>query len=255
MSILDKFSLKGKVAVVTGTTKGLGKSLAEGLMQAGAIVVALDRSENSYLKGFSKQNGLFFERMKIDLLKINSTKANSLIGKIYKKHGRVDILVNNAGITRRGEVEEFSDKDWDDVMQVNLHAAFYLSKSVAKIFIQQKCGKIINLASMLSFQGGMRVPSYVVSKHGVVGLTRSLANGLGKYGINVNAIAPGFMATDLTLPLRKDKARNEGVLARVALGRWGIGEDLKGAVVFLASSASDYLNGAIIPVDGGYLCA
>jgi 2-deoxy-D-gluconate 3-dehydrogenase len=141
------------------------------------------------------------------------------------------------------------------VLRVNLTVPFYLSKAVAKIFIRQKNGKIINLASMLSFQGGIRVPSYAASKHAIVGLTKSLAIGLGKYGINVNAIAPGFMATDLTLPLQKDEKRNKAILGRIALGRWGNGNDLKGIVVFLASSMSDYLNGAVIPVDGGYLSA
>lgn len=251
----ENFSLKGKVAVITGTSRGLGQAIARGLLEAGADVIALDRSANGYLPRVSKYLGARFKRIKIDLLKASEQDLVKIIGSINKDFSRIDILVNNAGISRRGEVEDFSDNDWQDVLKVNLTAPFYLSKAVAKIFIKQKSGKIINLASMLSFQGGIRVPSYAVSKHAIVGLTKSFANGLGKYGINVNAIAPGFMATDLTLPLQKDEKRNKAILERISLGRWGNGNDLKGIVVFLASAMSDYLNGAVIPVDGGYLSA
>ena len=166
---------------------------------------------------------------------------------------RIDILVNNAGISRRGEVEDFKEEDWLDVLRVNLSTPFHLSKIVSKYFIEQRSGKIINIASMLSFQGGLRVPSYAASKHGIVGLTKSFANGLAPYSINVNAIAPGFMATDLTLPLQQDKDRNDLILKRIPMGRWGNGNDLKGALIFLASSMSDYVNGVVIPVDGGWL--
>jgi 2-deoxy-D-gluconate 3-dehydrogenase len=253
--LTEGFSLKGKVAVITGTTRGLGQAMAQGLLEAGADVIALDRSANSYLPKISKSLGTNFKRVKVDLLEASEQDLVGIIGTIKKDFSRIDILVNNAGISRRGEVENFSDNDWQDVLRVNLTVPFYLSKAVAKIFIRQKNGKIINLASMLSFQGGIRVPSYAASKHAIVGLTKSLAIGLGKYGINVNAIAPGFMATDLTLPLQKDEKRNKAILGRIALGRWGNGNDLKGIVVFLASSMSDYLNGAVIPVDGGYLSA
>ena len=176
-----------------------------------------------------------------------------IIISIIREFSKIDILVNNAGITRRGEVEKFREDDWLDVLKVNLNVPFYLSQSVSKYFIKQRSGKIINIASMLSYQGGVRVPSYASSKHGIVGLTKSFAYALAPYGINVNAIAPGFMATDLNLPLQQDKERNESILKRIPAGRWGCGDDLKGAIIFLASSMSNYVNGAIIPVDGGWL--
>lgn len=254
-NFIENFSLKDKVAVITGTTRGLGQSIAGGLLEAGADVIALDRSDNSYLPNLSKSVEAKFKRIKVDLLNATEQDLVKIIQGVAKDFSRIDILVNNAGISRRGEVEDFSDQDWRDVLKLNLTVPFYLSKAVSKIFIKQRKGKIINLASMLSFHGGVRVPSYAASKHGVVGLTKSFAIGLGKYGINVNAIAPGFMATDLTLPLQKDELRNRAILERISLGRWGRGDDLKGVVVFLASEMSDYLNGAIIPVDGGYLSA
>ncbi|MDP3791529.1 MAG: SDR family oxidoreductase [Candidatus Omnitrophota bacterium] len=253
--LLDKFGLKGKVVLITGTSKGLGRSIAEGLLEAGADVVALDRSENDYLPKLGKRLGVVFERIKVDLLQASEKDLEKVVNQVKKEFSRLDILINSAGISRRGEVEDFSDTDWQDVLKINLTVPFYLSRVAAKIFIKQRSGKIINLASMLSFQGGLRVPSYVASKHGIIGLTKSFANGLGKYGINVNAVAPGFMATDLTLPLQQDQKRNAAILQRISLGRWGKGEDLKGIVIFLSSPMSDYLNGAVIPVDGGYLCA
>ncbi len=252
-NILSKFSLKNKVAIITGTTRGLGQSLAEALAEADATVVALDRSENNHLPDFCSSLGNVFKRIKIDLLSASKSDLEKIINSIIKEFSRIDILVNNAGIARRGEVENFNEEDWLDVLKVNLNVPYYLSQAVSKFFIKQKSGKIINIASMLSFQGGVRVPSYVSSKHGIVGLTRSFAHALAPYGINVNAIAPGFMATDLTLPLQQDKERNELILKRIPAGRWGCGDDLKGALIFLASSMSNYVNGAIISVDGGWL--
>ena len=167
--------------------------------------------------------------------------------------GSVDILINNAGIIRRAPVLEFSEKDWDDVMQINLKAVFLLSQSAGRVMVKQGKGKIINIASMLSFQGGIRVPSYTASKSGVAGITRLMANELAASGLNVNAIAPGYMATDNTAPLRADAERSSSILDRIPAGRWGEPADLMGTVVFLASAASDYLNGAIVPVDGGWL--
>ena len=251
--ILNMVSLKNKIAVITGTTKGLGRSLAEGLAEAGATVVALDRSDNDHLANFCLSLGVVFKRIKIDLLSASKIDLENVIHAIVKEFSHVDILVNNAGITRRGEIEDFREEDWLDVLNVNLNAPFYLSQAVSKYFIKQKSGKIINSASMLSYQGGLKVPSYACSKHGIVGLTRSFANALAPYGINVNAIAPGFMATDLTLPLQQDKERNELILKRIPARRWGSGDDLKGALIFLASSMSNYVNGAVIPVDGGWL--
>lgn len=252
-NIIHKFSLKGRVAVITGTTKGLGQSLAEALAEAGATVVALDGSDNPYMVRFCSSLGATFKRIRVDLLKASKKGLEKVIQSVVDEFSHIDILVNNAGISRRGDVHEFSEEDWHDVLQVNLTAPFYLSRAVSKHFISQKSGKIINVASMLSYQGGIRVPSYASSKHGVVGLTKSFAVALGPYGVNVNAIAPGFMATDLTTPLQQDPERNTSILKRIPMGRWGKGNDLKGILIFLASSMSDYVNGAIIPVDGGWL--
>ncbi len=252
-SIIHRFNLTDKVAIITGTTRGIGQSLAKGLMEAGAKVIALDRSDNDYLKNYSLTIEADFERIIIDLLTTTEKALAEILTFIKEKYMHIDILVNNAGISRRDEVEIFDEKDWNDVMKMNLQIPFYLSKIVSGYFIKQKSGKIINIASMLSFQGGLRVPSYTSSKHAIVGLTKSYANGLAPYGINVNAIAPGFMATSLTLPLQQDKKRNEEIINRIPNGRWGQPDDLKGALIFLASSMSDYINGIIIPVDGGYL--
>ena len=251
----DMFSLKGKVAVITGTTRGLGSSLAEAMLEAGAVVIALDRSDNDHLRGHSKKLNGSFKRLKTDLLKTTKEDFEKIIGSIVQEYSHIDILVNCAGITRRGEVEEHLEDDWNDVFKVNLSAPFLLSQACAKEFKKQGSGKIINIASMLSFHGGIRVPSYAASKHAMIGLTKSFAIGLAQYGINVNAIAPGFMATDLTLPLQQDKERNASIIKRIPAGRWGKGDDLKGTVIFLASSRSDYVNGAVIPVDGGYLAS
>ena len=247
------FSLDGKVAIITGTTRGIGQALAEGLLEFGATVVALDRSQNGHLRKFSELIGGTFIRIRTDLIKSSEEELRNIIQSVVDEFSRVDILVNNAGITRRGSVQEFDNQDWLDVMHVNLNVPFYLSKAVSEIFIKQGSGKIINMASMLSYQGGTRVPSYASSKHGIVGLTRSFANGLGKYGICVNAIAPGFISTDLTRPLEDDRERNDSILKRIPIGRWGRPNDLKGALIFLASGMSDYINGTVLTVDGGWL--
>jgi len=249
----DKFTLNDKVAIITGTTRGIGKSLAEGLADAGATIIAIDRSDNNHLLEYCKKLNVTFKRIKVDLLKTSKEDLQKIVEGIVKDFSHIDILVNSAGITRRGRVEDFSEEDWLDVLKLNLTIPFYLSQIVSKYFIKQKSGKIINIASMLSFQGGIKVPSYTSSKHGVVGLTKSFAVGLGKYGINVNAIAPGFIDTDMTKPLQLDKKRNKSIVDRISLGRWGRPEDLKGALIFLASPMSNYVNGAIIPVDGGWL--
>jgi len=177
----------------------------------------------------------------------------AVVARIVKELGRIDILVNNAGTIRRTPALDFSEADWDDVLQINLKAAFFLSQAVARVMLSQGGGKIINIASMLSFQGGINVPSYTAAKSGMAGITRALANEWAKHNINVNAIAPGYMATDNTAQLRADLARSTSILERIPAGRWGTPGDLQGAVVFLASSASDYMNGAIIPIDGGWL--
>ncbi len=251
--ILDMFSLKNRIAIITGTTRGLGQSLAEGLAESGATVVALDRSENGHLPNLCRALGTVFKRIKIDLLNASKKDLENVINSVIDEFSHIDILVNNAGITRRGEVEDFAEDDWLDVLKVNLNVPFFLSQAVSKFFIKQKSGKIINIASMLSYQGGILVPSYAASKHGIVGLTKSFANALAPYGINVNAIAPGFIATDMTLPLQQNKERNDLICKRIPAGRWGRGDDLKGTLIFLASPLSNYVNGIVIPVDGGWL--
>lgn len=253
MGILNAFQLEGKVALVTGATRGLGQAMAVGLAEAGADVVALD-----VLKDFTATQtqiealGGRFKAIECDLLNISVVGLNRITQNIADEFGSLDILVNNAGIIRRAPAMEYSEKDWDDVMGINIRALFFLSQAAARLMKEQG-GKIINVASMLSFQGGILVPSYTSSKSAVAGLTRALANEWASQNINVNAIAPGYMATDNTAPLRADPVRNKAILDRIPVGRWGDPSDLKGAVVYLASSASDYLHGTILVVDGGWL--
>lgn len=251
--ILDKFRLTNKVALVTGCTTGLGQGMSIGLAEAGADIVGVDYVDDaSETKKAIEELGRKFKYLKENLLSIEP--INRIMVTVLKEFGKLDILINNAGIIRRTDALDFSEKDWDEVMNINLKTVFFLSQAAGRQFVKQNSpGKIINIASMLSFQGGIRVPSYTASKSGVMGITRLLANEWAKYSININAIAPGYMATNNTAPLRKDKERSAAILDRIPAGRWGTPEDLKGIAVFLASSASDYLNGAIIPVDGGWL--
>ena len=250
--ILDKFKLDNRVAIVTGAARGLGQAMAIGLAEAGADVSLVDVLDMAETKKKIEKVGRRYVVINADLT--SKDCINEIVSTTLQELGKIDILVNNAGIIRRAPIVEFSEKDWDDVMNVNIRALFFLCQAVAKVFIKQgKDGKIINIASMLSFQGGILVPSYTASKSAVMGLTRLLANELAPHNINVNAIAPGYMATDNTAPLRADAARNKAILERIPLGRWGNPEDLQGVVVFLASEASAYLNGYTIAVDGGWL--
>jgi len=251
--ILDLFKLGGKVALVTGADKGLGQGLALALAEAGADVVGLSRSESEKTAEAIRGLGRQYHALSYDLQTTDADALRSIVDEAAKQFGRLDILVNNAGTIRRGPALDFSEADWDDVMQVNLKSAFFLSQAAARIMAENGGGKIINVASMLSFQGGINVISYASAKSGMAGMTRGLANEWAKYNINVNAIAPGYMATDNTAALRADPNRSKSILDRIPAARWGTPDDLKGTVVFLASSASDYLNGAIIPVDGGWL--
>lgn len=251
--ILDNFKLTGKVALVTGATQGLGQGYAVALAQAGADIAALDISDVAQTEKAIAALGRRFMPIKCNLRDASVDELNKIVGDVVAQLGRLDILVNNAGIIRRAPALEFSEKDWDDVLQINLKAAFFLSQAAARVMVKQGGGKIINVASMLSFQGGIIVPSYTSSKSAIAGLTRALANEWAKHNINVNAIAPGYMATDNTAALRADAARNAAILDRIPAGRWGMPEDLQGIVVFLASAASNYMQGAIVPVDGGWL--
>ena len=246
------FDLEGKVAIVTGASRGLGKAMAIALGQAGANVVGVGQSDMLSTEAEIKRAGKEFLPIKADLT--STEKVDEIVKKTLEKFGRVDILVNNAGTIRRQDAIDYTEKDWDDILNLNLKTVFFLSQRVAKEFMKQKSGgKIINIASMLSFQGGIRVPAYTASKSGVAGITKALANEWAKYNINVNAIAPGYMATDNTKAIREDEKRNKEILDRIPAGRWGTPEDLAGTVVFLASKASDYVNGYTISVDGGWL--
>jgi len=248
--ILDKFKLDGKVA--TGASTGLGQGMAIALAEAGADIVGVDYVPCTETKQKIESIGRRFLEIQANLMTIEP--INMIIEKTIQEFGKLDILVNNAGIIRRCDAIDFTEKDWDDVLAINLKTVFFFCQAAARQFIKQGTGgKIINIASMLSFQGGIRVPSYTASKSGVAGITKALANEWAKYKINVNAIAPGYMATNNTQQLREDPQRSAEILSRIPAGRWGTPEDLQGAVVFLASSASDYVNGCILNVDGGWL--
>jgi 2-deoxy-D-gluconate 3-dehydrogenase len=251
--VLDQFDLSGKIAIVTGCRTGLGQGMACGLAEAGADIVGIDLKDSPDTQSRIQGMGRRFLGIKADLSRIEPVKG--IIREIVDSLGKIDILVNNAGIIRRADALEFPENDWDDVMNVNIRTLFFFCQAAANRFIDQGTGgKIINIASMLSFQGGIRVASYTASKSAVMGLTRLLGCEWARYGINVNAIAPGYMATDNTAPLRADLERSKEILNRIPAGRWGEPEDLKGAVVFLASDASNYVNGYTLAVDGGWLC-
>lgn len=250
--ILDSFDVKGKVAIVTGCDTGLGQGMALGLAQAGCDIVGVNIVEPTETIELIKATGQKFIDIRANLMKLDDIP--SIISRAVEECGRIDILVNNAGIIRRNDAIDFSEQDWDDVMNINIKSVFFMSQAVAKQFMAQgNGGKIINIASMLSYQGGIRVPSYTASKSGVMGITRLMANEWAKHNINVNAIAPGYMATNNTAALRADAERNQAILERIPADRWGTPEDLAGPCVFLASKASDYINGYTIAVDGGWL--
>lgn len=248
----ELFNLTGRVAVVTGANTGIGQAIAVALAQAGADVAAVGRTSPDETETSIKALGRRFLAVNADLG--SPGIAGDIVQQVVEWAGRLDILVNNAGIIRRSDALEFSEADWDDVMNVNLKAAFFLSQAAAKQMLKAGSGgKIINIASMLSFQGGIRVASYTASKSGIAGLTKLLANEWAGKGINVNAIAPGYVSTNNTTALRADESRNKEILGRIPAGRWAKPEDLGGAAVFLASNAADYVHGAILPVDGGWL--
>ena len=252
MMVLNSFDLKGKVALVTGCNTGLGQGMAIGLAQAGCDIVGVNRSAPNETADRIQALGRRFLDLRADLTSIEPIPQ--LIASAVSELGHIDILVNNAGIIRREDALNFSEKDWDEVMDLNSKSLFFLAQAVAKQFIKQGAGgKIINIASMLSYQGGIRVPSYTASKSAVMGLTRLLANEWAKYNINVNAIAPGYMVTNNTEQLRADEDRSQQILDRIPAGRWGEQQDIMGPVVFLASAASDYVNGYTLAVDGGWL--
>jgi 2-deoxy-D-gluconate 3-dehydrogenase len=246
------FDLSGKTAVVTGANTGLGQAIAVALSQAGASIVAVGRSAMDETECLCRKTGTKFHSVQADLSSLEPIER--IVSEAASVSGRIDILVNNAGIIRRADAIEFTEKDWDDVMNVNLKSTFFLSQAVARTMLaDERGGKIINIASLLSFQGGIRIPSYTASKSGLAGLTRLLACEWAAKGINVNAIAPGYFVTNNTEALRNDPKRSSDILGRIPAGRWGDPADLGGAAVFLASPAANYIHGIVLPVDGGWL--
>lgn len=253
MSFMEKFYLKGKKAIITGGAHGLGAGIAEGLCEAGAEVVIIS-SSNRCIETAERltKAGFLAHAVQANLMKREEVEEgfNKALGLL---NGKIDILVNNAGIQRRHKCEEFPMEDWDDVISINLNAVFQMCQLAGRVMLVHGGGKIINLASMLSFFGGFTVAAYAASKGGVAQMTKALSNEWSGRNVHVNAIAPGYMDTEMNVNLVKDKSRNTEILGRIPIGRWGTPEDMKGLVIFLASTASDYINGAIIPVDGGYL--
>jgi 2-dehydro-3-deoxy-D-gluconate 5-dehydrogenase len=246
------FDLTGKTALVTGARTGLGQGMALALARAGANVAALGSSPMAETAELVQQAGVRFRALQVDLSK--PFDAAALVDEVATAFGGIDILVNNAGIIRRADLLDYTEEDWDSVIDVNSKAVFFLSQAVARHMVGTgRAGRLINIASMLTFQGGIRVPAYSASKHGVAGLTKAMANELAPHGITVNAIAPGYMATDNTEALRNDAERNAQISARIPMGRWGTPGDLSTAVLFFASPASAYVTGTVLPVDGGWL--
>lgn len=250
--ILDLFRLDGKVAVVTGANTGLGQGMCVALAEAGAKVVGVARRSCDETAQKVQEAGGEFYFIKADLSSMEPVER--IVKETVAHYGRMDILVNNAGIIKRDDAIDFTEEEWDSVIFINQKLAFFLSQAAARQYIAQGTGgKIINIASMLSYQGGIRVPSYAASKAAILGMTKSMANEWAKYGINANAIAPGYMATNNTTALRQDEQRSEQILERIPAARWGTPQDMMGAVVFLASEASSYVNGFTLAVDGGWL--
>ncbi|MCR1288541.1 2-dehydro-3-deoxy-D-gluconate 5-dehydrogenase KduD [Shouchella clausii] len=250
---MKMFSLAGKTAVVTGASRGLGQGMALGLAEAGANIIGAGISEMTETKQKVEELGGRFYGINADLSQPDGAKE--LAAKVLDHVESVDILVNNAGIIKRADANVLDDASWREVLHVNLDAVFTLSREIGAHMLEKGSGSIINVASMLSFQGGLRVAAYTASKHAVAGLTKALANEWAKKGVRVNAIAPGYMVTDNTEGIRTDESRYAYISSRIPKGEWGLPDDLKGPVVFLASEASNYVNGHILAVDGGWLSA
>lgn len=249
----NMFGVEGKVAIVTGATRGLGQAMAVGLGEAGAKVVAV----GSAIKNLDNTVKIL-ESKGVDVLAVacdqrDPAQITATIEATIERFGRIDVLVNNAGTIKRAPAAEHSDEDWLDVIETNLNGVFRFSRGVGKKMLEQGSGKIVNIASLLSFSGGITVPGYAASKGGVAQLTKALANEWADKGLQVNAIAPGYFATDNTENIRNDKTRFDSISARIPAGRWGDPDDLVGAVVFLASNASNYVNGHVMLVDGGWM--
>jgi len=245
------FDLTGKAAIVTGASTGLGRGMTLALASSGADMLLVDHVACGAVAEEVRRLGRRALPLTVDLSQGGS--ASAVVEAALREFGKVDILVNNAGIIRRAPAVDFSEKDWDDVMTLNARTVFFLAQAAARDMKKRRYGKIINIASLLAFQGGVLVPSYAASKGAVAQITKALANEWAPEGITVNAIAPGYMATNNTRALRDDPVRSKAILERIPAGRWGLPEDLQGAAVFLASAASDYVNGHVLVVDGGWL--
>ncbi len=252
MTDLSAFSLEGKQVLVTGANTGIGQGIALSLARAGAKVIGVGRSSMDETASLINQMDGNFIAHTCDLG--DSAQTRDLVDAVWEKHGAIDGIINNAGIIRRNDATDFSEDDWDDVLEVNLKAPFLISQAFGRrVLAENRRGKIVNIASLLSFQGGIRVVSYAASKHGIAGLTKDLANEWATRGINVNAIAPGYIDTNNTEALRADPKRSQEILGRIPAGRWGKPSDIGDTAVFLCAAASDYLTGTVIPVDGGWL--
>lgn len=245
------FDLTGKTAIVTGASTGLGKGMTLGLASAGADILLVDHVSSEETLKEVNAIGRKAEQLVINLMEDGAVQKT--VDKALDVFGKVDILINNAGIIRRTPAIDFSEKDWDEVMNLNSRVVFFLSQAVAKDMMKRKYGKIISVASLLSFQGGITVPSYSASKGAVAQVTKALANEWAKFGLNINAIAPGYFATNNTKALREDPVRSKAILDRIPAERWGTPTDLQGAAIYLASKASDYVNGHVLVVDGGWM--
>jgi len=250
--ILDAFRLNGKVAAVSGATRGIGRAMALGLAEAGADIALLQRSpEQTQLKEEIESLGRKCIIVPCDMEDLEQVRA--AIPTVVSHYDKIDVLVNNAGIQRRSPSVDFSEEDWDDVIKVNLKTVWLLAQQAGRYMVPQKSGKIINTASLLSFQGGITVPAYAAAKGGVAQLTKALSNEWAQHNVNVNAIAPGYIATEMNTALIEDETRNRQILERIPAGRWGTPDDFKGAAVFLASDAANYVHGFVLAVDGGWL--
>ncbi|WP_342395767.1 2-dehydro-3-deoxy-D-gluconate 5-dehydrogenase KduD [Candidatus Chlorohelix sp.] len=247
------FRLDGKVAIITGSSRGIGAALATGYAEAGASLLLVSRSAPSEeMLARIAATGQPYYCLSADLSKLENIKP--VVQTALEKFGQIDILVNNAGIVRRASVLEYTEEDWDSVLDTNLKVPFFLAQAVAQYMVERgQGGKIVNICSLLSFQGGILVPGYTAAKHGLAGITKAMGNELATHGINVNGIAPGYIRTNNTAPLIADEARYNAILERIPQGRWGEGSDLVGAAVFLAGSGSNWMQGHILAVDGGWL--
>lgn len=253
MSVLDLFKLDGQVALVTGAARGLGQAAALALAEAGADVAALDRLPVTQTHEAIAAVGRRCMPISCDLRTATVQELQGIVDQVVAERGKLDILVNNAGIIRRAPALELGETDWDDVLQINLKAVFFLCQAAARVMIPRKRGKIILVTSVLGLQGGIYVPSYVATKHGIIGLTQALASEWAALGVNVNAIALGYMETEMTAALRADARRSAALLARIPVGHYGKPTDIQGGLVFLASAVSDYMHGSIVVIDGGWM--